>query len=46
MLQLIAHSVATYAVSFEGFPERSEVEEFRAKSNTAPTKYHGHKLAI
>lgn len=40
--KLISHSVATYALSFDGFPERTEVEGKTLLG--APTKYHGHLL--
>jgi aminopeptidase Y len=41
--QLIAHSVATYAVSFKGFPKRTGIS-----SNTQVEKslYHGSKLVM
>ncbi len=41
--QLIAHSVATFAKSLKGFPERN----LDASASVAPTaKYHGHKLQM
>ncbi|UNI13951.1 Aminopeptidase Y [Purpureocillium takamizusanense] len=41
--RLIAHSVGTFAASFEGFPERTtEPRATKAK----PTKYRGHKLIM
>ncbi|SMY29827.1 unnamed protein product [Zymoseptoria tritici ST99CH_1A5] len=47
--KLIAHSVATYAVSLKGFPERkvgdAEVESFVGEYERE-TKYHGDKLFI
>jgi aminopeptidase Y len=46
--RLIAHSVATYAKSFDGFPER-KVGEVAASGESAyerQTKYHGEKLFI
>ncbi|KAI2617607.1 Zn-dependent exopeptidase [Hypomontagnella submonticulosa] len=42
--KLVAHSVATYAVSFDGFPERSSVAA--SNYNDKPTKYHGHRLIL
>lgn len=42
--KLIAHSVATYALSFDGFPERTLDKEVAARS--VQTKYHGHKLVM
>jgi len=41
--RLIAHSVGTFAASFEGFPKRTT--EFRA-TKVKPTKYRGHKLIM
>jgi aminopeptidase Y len=41
---LIAHSVATYAASFKGFPKRS-IEAVAATKKTQH-KYHGHKLVM
>jgi aminopeptidase Y len=50
-LQLVAHSVATYARSFEGFPERDpiefvEMEHGRSKLEqySQGVKYHGSKM--
>ncbi|KYK56519.1 hypothetical protein DCS_03519 [Drechmeria coniospora] len=40
--KLIAHSVATYASSFEGFPKRTS--EFRTEAYASKVKYRGHKL--
>ncbi|ODM18114.1 hypothetical protein SI65_06902 [Aspergillus cristatus] len=42
--KLISHSVATYALSFDGFPERTDVESKTLLA--APTKYHGHSLQM
>ncbi|KAJ2903966.1 peptidase family M28 [Zalerion maritima] len=42
--RLIAHSVATYAISFEGFPERTDV--VAESSYAEEVKYHGHKLVL
>lgn len=42
--KLIAHSVATFAHSLKGFPERED--EFAAVKYDEETKYHGHKLAM
>jgi aminopeptidase Y len=42
--QLIAHSVATYALSFDGFPKRKLETEMSAYSQT--TKHHGPKLIL
>jgi aminopeptidase Y len=42
--QLIAHSVATYARSFKGFPERTD--SIAATEYTEGVKYHGSKLFI
>ena len=47
--QLVAHSVATYALSFEGFPERTLFDEVSVKaadSYAKGVKYHGSKLRI
>ena len=41
--QLVAHTVATYARSFEGFPKRTGIE---ATSRVEPTLYHGSKLVM
>ncbi|KAL2167497.1 hypothetical protein VTG60DRAFT_1191 [Thermothelomyces hinnuleus] len=46
--KLVAHSVATYARSFEGFPERT-LDEFSVEVSNAYSenvKYHGSKLFI
>ncbi|KAI2606565.1 Zn-dependent exopeptidase [Hypoxylon sp. NC1633] len=42
--QLVAHSVATFAVSFEDFPERSNTTALSAYGQSA--KYHGHHLVL
>ncbi|CAM1505089.1 Fc.00g107260.m01.CDS01 [Cosmosporella sp. VM-42] len=42
--KLIAHSVATYAVSFKGFPERSS--EASVSTYEENVKYHGSKLLL
>ncbi|KAF4119374.1 hypothetical protein GMORB2_4893 [Geosmithia morbida] len=42
--KLIAHSVATYAVSFKGFPERTLEADIATRN--VETKYHGHKLVM
>lgn len=42
--QLIAHSVATYALSFKDFPERTLDAEMQAYA--AKTKYRGPKLIL
>ncbi|KAI0140013.1 Zn-dependent exopeptidase [Hypoxylon sp. NC0597] len=42
--KLVAHSVATFAVSFEGFPERSDATTLDAYEN--PAMYHGHHLIL
>jgi aminopeptidase Y len=42
--QLIAHSVATYARSFKGFPERTSSVAPAAYKSEA--KYHGSMLYI
>jgi aminopeptidase Y len=45
--RLIAHSVATYAKSFDGFPERKVVATASGESAyERETKYHGQKLFI
>jgi aminopeptidase Y len=42
--KLVAHSIATYARSFDGFPER---EELSVKDIPSPDwKYHGHRLQL
>ncbi|KAH6999003.1 hypothetical protein BKA56DRAFT_508807 [Ilyonectria sp. MPI-CAGE-AT-0026] len=43
--KLIAHSVATYALSFDGFPERTD-EEVTVSSYDKKVKYHGSKLIM
>lgn len=42
--QLVAHSVAKYAVSFKGFPERTDAVVTSAYSKEV--KYHGSKLFL
>ncbi|KAJ4292049.1 Aminopeptidase Y [Kalmusia sp. IMI 367209] len=42
--KLIAHSVATYARSFKGFPERTD--SFTVADYANPVMYHGSKLFI
>ncbi|WQF86981.1 Putative PA domain, peptidase M28, PA domain superfamily [Colletotrichum destructivum] len=42
--KLVSHSVATYAVSFKGFPERTKASA--ASLYAKDTKYHGSKLFI
>ncbi|KAK2025456.1 peptidase family M28 [Colletotrichum zoysiae] len=42
--KLVSHSVATYAVSFKGFPERTKASA--ASTYAQDTKYHGSKLFI
>ncbi|KAI1505242.1 peptidase family M28 [Biscogniauxia marginata] len=42
--QLIAHSVATYAISFDGFPERTK--SIATAAYEQETKYHGRYLKI
>ncbi|KAK4208198.1 peptidase family M28 [Rhypophila decipiens] len=47
--KLVAHSVATYAKSFEGFPQRVEVDAKvteGSKTYARSVKYHGGKLFI
>lgn len=41
--KLVAHSVATYAVSFDGFPKRSSI---KSASQVEKTPYHGPKLVM
>jgi len=43
--KLVAHSVAHYAVSFKGFPERETDVEVKAKY-AKERKYHGSKLVM
>lgn len=43
-LQLVAHSVATFALSFQGFPERSDATS--AGVYEQGLKYHGHRLVM
>ncbi|RYP20330.1 hypothetical protein DL767_009476 [Monosporascus sp. MG133] len=42
--RLIAHSVATYAVSFKGFPERDPDALSATAAYEQGAKYHGHAL--
>ncbi|RYP68554.1 hypothetical protein DL770_008419 [Monosporascus sp. CRB-9-2] len=42
--RLIAHSVATYAVSFKGFPERDADALSATAAYEQGAKYHGHAL--
>ncbi|CAG9944055.1 unnamed protein product [Clonostachys rosea f. rosea IK726] len=42
--KLIAHSVAVYALSFDGFPKRTK--EVEVKTYDEKVKYHGHKLVM
>ncbi|KAI9735729.1 MAG: hypothetical protein M1818_006337 [Claussenomyces sp. TS43310] len=42
--KLVAHSVATYAVSLTGFPERTGIESNAV--GVQDLKYRGHKLAM
>ncbi|RYO76876.1 hypothetical protein DL766_008103 [Monosporascus sp. MC13-8B] len=44
--RLIAHSVATYAVSFKGFPERDADALSATAAYEQGAKYHGHALLI
>jgi aminopeptidase Y len=45
--RLIAHSVATYVQSFEGFPERKVITAASGESAyERKTRYHGEKLFI
>jgi aminopeptidase Y len=44
--KLIAHSVATYAKSFKGFPEREKDKEVMKVSKTYQPKYRGSKLIM
>lgn len=44
-LQLIAHSVATFAKSFKGFPKR-EKKAAAAQKERPRWKYHGNKLIM
>jgi len=41
--KLVAHSVATFAVSFEGFPDRTKSTTLKAVEELS-MKYHGHRL--
>lgn len=46
--KLVAHSVATYAASFEGFPKRDSAalsaSSLKDNKYTQEVKYHGYKL--
>jgi len=42
--KLVSHSVATYAMSFKGFPERTKASA--ASTYAQDAKYHGSKLFI
>ncbi|KAK0113982.1 hypothetical protein ONS95_014225 [Cadophora gregata] len=42
--KLVAHSVATYAVSFKGFPKRTSVKYSMVEDG--PTRFHGPKLVM
>ena len=42
--KLVAHSVATYARSFDGFPKRSAATSTQVDDR--PRKYRGHKLVM
>lgn len=48
--KLVAHSVATYAASFKGFPERDSATLLSTRSKTSEyaqsVKYHGNHLFI
>lgn len=44
--RLIAHSVATYAKSFDGFPKRESMDAAGLSKYAIETKYHGEKLFI
>jgi len=44
--KLIAHSVATYAQSLEGFPERELEVAAKSTAYREEVKYHGDKLFI
>jgi aminopeptidase Y len=41
--KLVAHSVATYAVTFKGFPKRTDIT---AAAHDEPFHYHGSKLVM
>lgn len=43
--KLVAHSVATYAVSFDGFPKRT-LDSVSASSYGRDHKYHGNQLVM
>ncbi|KAI1371709.1 Zn-dependent exopeptidase [Hypoxylon crocopeplum] len=42
--KLVAHSVATFAFSFEDFPERTTTASLSTYEQ--PVKYHGHRLVL
>ncbi|KAI0110172.1 Zn-dependent exopeptidase [Daldinia grandis] len=42
--KLVAHSVATFAASFKGFPERSNTTVLEVNEQRA--QYHGHRLVL
>ncbi|KAH7329504.1 hypothetical protein B0I35DRAFT_448601 [Stachybotrys elegans] len=44
--KLIAHSVATYAHSLDGFPKRDVDATIKAESYGSQVKYHGSKLVL
>lgn len=44
--KLIAHSVATYAASFKGFPERTPIDILSLPASDAPLPYHGPNLVF
>lgn len=48
--KLVAHSVATYAASFKGFPKRDSAallaNSMEASKYAQMAKYHGHKLFV
>lgn len=44
--RLVAHSIATYAISFDDFPKRQSVKSSDAKAIETIYKYRGSKLVI
>ena len=44
--KLIAHSVATYAASFEGFPKRTPIDTSSLSATEASLPYHGPNLVL
>ncbi|RAH68556.1 aminopeptidase [Aspergillus aculeatinus CBS 121060] len=42
--KLVGHSIATYALSFEGFPERTDADV--GTFSHEPRKYRGHRLQM